>query len=404
MRGVGSFVVIFLNKYFSRRLMIFISLIFMFAFCILSLFLNFFTFFIFTFFANFFSGVADPLIQDNLCELLPTKFRGFFMSFQTISSPLSQVTNSLILKSLNSENNQDSLFKIQIIISCILFIFSLISIFLYEDSPKYLILKEDIEPAMIYLNKILQISHNKNEKDNMNINNIDEKRKEIIIMEINKGLNEEIESSFFDLFSRIFLRTTLAFTFIVILVRAVDDGLSAVLTLYISKIIKSENNELVGNIGKNINLLGLLGPIVSGILIEIPFLGRKSSLFGSIILVIIFFICLYIHLNGFVIWLGLITIFSNASTATVNTYLIETYPTIIRDTAVGYFSCINSIGAAVGGAIFMFSIRLDFNGPFYFQIISTIIQIFFIALLKYETYNKPLDNFEYKSSDEEKND
>ena len=394
MRAVGSVVVMFLNKYFSRRLMIFISLANMIGFSLLTIiYLNFLTFFIFIFFGNFFSGIVDPLNQDILCELLPTKFRGFFMSFQNISSPLAQVTSFSILKNMIMDNNNtSSLYKIQIITTIILFIFSLISIIIYEDSSKYLILKGDIEPAMVYLKKLLPD----------NDNNIDDRRKEIIIIELNKGINEEIDSSFSDLFNKLFLKTTLAFLFIVILVRVIDDGLSAILTLYISKIIKSKENEKVGNIGQNINLLGVLGPIVSGFLIEIPCLGRKISLLGTIILAIIFYICLYFHLTGFVVWLGLITIFSNSSTATVNTYLIETYPTKIRDTAVSFFSSINSLGMAIGGAVFMYLINLNFNGPFYFQIVSTIIQISLIPLLKYETYNKPLDKFEYVITEEEK--
>jgi len=388
LRAIGCFSLIFLIKCFSRITLIFFSLTIIFLLKFLATInFTFFTYLIFIIFGCFCAGMVDTINTDILCESLPIKFRGFFMCLVCLGSPLSQVFHFVLLNISYSDNENN--FQIVLFGGCIIILLlSIIVILTFEDSARNLILREDLYKAHSQLEKFLTPPRP-----------LTPQEKNTLYEQMHYGLNNKHDKKIDSLFTPMFLRTTLLFIGILTCFKSADDGLSAVLTLYIQKINNTDDHNFIGLEGIKINLIGTLGPIVSGILVEIKTLGRKLTLIISSLLILIFYIFFRINVNNYILWLGLITIFCNSGTSTCITFVTETYPTIFRDVSEGFFNCISAVGSLIGNLVLLNLFNFYEIAPFYFQIVNSIIAIVLVYFLKYETCQKALDIF----MDNEKN-
>lgn len=382
LRAFGCFSLIYLIKCFSRQALVISSLLIILSLSVLvTLSFNFWTYLAFVIFSCFSAGIIDPINSDVLCESLPIRLRGFFMCFFCLGSPLSQTIHFIFLHKIYAESKSN--FQIVLLAGAfIILLFSIVIILLFEDSPRNLILREDLYKAHSQLEKLLKPPRA-----------LSDSEKNTLYIQMHYGLNNRLSKNFSSIFSPLFLRTTLLFIGIVICFKSADDGLSAVLTLYIRKILGTTDDNLIGLEGIKINAIGSLGPLVSGVLVEIKYLGRKITLMISAVLLLLCFVLFQVNLSNYVIWLGLLNVFCNASTSNVVTFITETYPTIFRDVSEGFFNCLGAAGSLIGNLAYMGLFTLGAEAPFYFQIGNSIISIVLVYFIKYETCRKELDVF-----------
>jgi hypothetical protein len=397
--GLGSFTLIFISRYFpqSRKLVIFISFILILISCLInSILFNFYTYFVFFIFGCFFSGLTNPINQNILCEFLPVKLRGFFFCLSNLGKPLAKLTHYLLIKIIYDENKINSMNLLQGICTGIFFIFGTAAFILLRNSPRNLIISNDEETSFEILNKMLP-----------KIKSLKSYEKNIIIKESSKGLNDKSIGYISELFGSLFLNSTLIFSGIIFLIKFFENGFSSILISFIKDLILlrktlsvnsntavtviSNENEVIEKIQFVLMILGLFGPFLSGIFIEIKYLGRKFTLLSSIFLLLFSYILLHINPTNSEIWLGFSLILSDISFYCILTLITETYSTIIRDIALGYIYTIISFSAISGFLIFIVLYDLSKMGPFYFQIASSILSIFLISFITYETCNKDLD-------------
>jgi hypothetical protein len=400
--GLGSFSLMFIAKFFpqSRRLIIFFSLIMIFFSCLLnSIYFNFYTYLIFLILGYFFSGLAYPINSNILCESLPLKSRGFIFCLSHIGKPIAKFTHYFLIKIIYNEKEVNSINIIMGICTGVLFISGSLGIILLRNSPRNLIITNDSEASFEILNKML--------RENKALKNHD---KNIIIKEMNKGINDKSIRNISELFGKIFINPTLIFTAIIFLIKFFENGFYSILIYYIkdSIINKSpsaniENENIIFEDMKFIIIiLSVFGIIFSGILIEIIHIGRKFTLLSSIFLLLLSYFLLQINPTNIKIWIGFTSILTDISYYCLITLITETYSTVIRDIAMGFIHLIIAISSGFGILAFIGLYNLSKIGPFYFQIASSIINIFLISLVSYETCNKNLDdftNYNYNNTD-----
>ena len=381
-KAIGSFSLVFLIKNFKRETLVLFSVIVLFFLnLLLSIYFNLITYMIFVGVGCFFAGLIDTINTEVLCEILPIRFRGFFMCILTIGSPLSQVTHFVIVNNFYDTNENN--FKYSLMTGTfIIFAITFIVIFLFQDSPRNLLIREEEHLAYSILEKLL-----------IDRNCLTFTEKEVLFNELRFGLNIKFKKELKSLFSEIFFKTTFIFMGLVLSVKCIDDGISSILTLYLQKILNTNDESKVAFNGIKVNSLGLLGPIFAGLLVEINFLGRKITLIITTILIILSFSLFHLNLSNFTLWLGFINVFCNASTSNLMTFITETYPTVVRDISQGYFNSLSGIGSLIGNIVFINLFKVGFEFPFYFQIINGFFAICLIILIKNETSRKPLDTF-----------
>ena len=391
-KAIGCISFIFLTKSFSRQTFITISLIIIFALNVLvSVSFNLWTYLAFIILGCFCSGIIDPINSDVLCETLPIRLRGFFMCVFSLGSPFSQTLHFIFLNKIYVEskgNFQEALFAG----SFLILLLGLFIILFFEDSPRNLILREDLIKAHSQLEKFLNPTRS-----------LTDSEKNILYTQMHYGLNNRLSKCISSIFSPLFLRTTLLFIGIVVCIKSIDDGMSAVLTLYIQKILGSNDDNLIGLEGIKINAFGMLGPIISGVLIEVKYLGRKLTLMISAILLLLCYVLFQVNIANYILWLGLLTVFCNSSTSNLVTLITETYPTILRDISEGFFNCVSALGSLIGNLVFLSLFKLNNNAPFYFQIGNGFVSLILVFFIKYDTCQKQLDVFTNNNDSEEEN-
>jgi len=379
-RAFGCFTFIFIVKSFSRRTLIFFSLSIIFSLNVLiTIKLNLWTYLAFLIFGCFCAGIIDPITLDVLCESLPIRLRGFFMCLYSLGAPLSQTSQFIFLKIIYDESKNN--FQMVLLTGTLLILLLIILIIIFfEDSPRNLIVTEDLSRAYSQLEKMQNPPRS-----------LTDSEKNTLYTQIHYGLNNLVIKDFSSIFSPLFLRTTLIFIGIIICFKSVDDGISAVLTLYLQKILGTSDQKLIGLDGTKIYLISSLAPLLSGVLIEIKFLGRKFTLMITAVLLLISYFLFHVNLSNYILWLGLLNVFTNSSSCIVFTLITETYPTKLRDISEGFFSCIGAIGSLIGNMAFMSIFKLGMNAPFYLQIGNSIISLVLVYFIKYETCQKELD-------------
>lgn len=384
-RGLGSFVLIFLK--FKRTTIVYVCIgVIVFLNILISAYFVLWTYFIYNIVGCFLAGLIDPINSDILCESLPINFRGFFMCMFTFGSALSQLVHFAMVNRIYREA-ENNFHEVLFCGTLIMFFISLIVVFNLKDSPRNLLLRDEVDQAHIQLENFFSPSRK-----------LTNHEKVTLYQQTHFGLNFRLEKNLKSLFDPVFIKITVLFIGIVLSFKAIDDGISSILTIYIQKITKTNDDVLISNEGIKINCLGLLGPILSGMLVEFKTFGRKIGLFITGCLIFLSYVLFTFNLSNFSLWLGFINIFCNASTSIIITIVTETYPTVFRDVSEGFFNSMISIGSLLGSIIFLNLINLNFNAPFYFQIANSLIGLVLVMFIRYDTCRKQLDHYQNENS------
>jgi len=430
----------YLNGYvlskFRRRQIIINSYIAVFIFhTILSFVPNIIFFSISRFFIGFFLGLIIPISLNSLGEFLPIKNRAFILtsiwSFFSIGQGCNAIFMLIGMPNFEIDNMKYVIFSLNILI---IVAFVLNDNF-YIESPRYLLFKNENDDAFNFLNQMLiQINEEK----------LSDEEKDNIINENNKHKDNELkqESEYMILFSKKYFQTTILSIGITFILSFLFYGILLISTLSMkdfnsmnNPIIKNNTislninntiNDYINNTDKNIikNLgneqlnktnnykkillsqiisafISMFGCLIGGSLSEIQYFGRKkTTYYGFIISCICLILILLIGKDFFT---ELYSIYLTSTIVSFNvylTYIVEVYPTKVRDISSGFlFGCLR-IGGFISQFIYLSMNKIHFLFPYFFSFLMALLGAFFTYKLPYETCNQPLD-FSFDSEEKE---
>jgi MFS family permease len=387
--GLGSFVLGSLTNNWTRTFTInlFMSILAL-TNIILSYCSNYILFGIVRFISGLCLGILVPVSLNLLTECLPIYFRAFILTSVWLGYFFGQVILEVIMlfvmPNLETVNITPTLLYSSIIpIICFLMCF-----FFLEDSPRNLILRNQQTEGIKILEKITG-------------SKIDNSTKENIIKKIKEGVNKEFSSDFKEIFNSKYLCLTILLSIIWLYNSFILYGPSVVSTLTLKSlgVVKHQSNKTIILEMIKINLFCFPGCILSGLLCEVNFLGRKKSTILVYLLGLISLILLIIFHNSYSLFFGLTQAFLDMGFTISTVYSCEVYPTKIRDRAMGFLYFCTRLGGTLSQFLYLFLNDFGIWIPYYVTIAFVIVNLTLTISLPYETYGKNLD-FEYESKNE----
>ncbi len=147
--------------------------------------------------------------------------------------------------------------------------------------------------------------------------------------------------------------------------------------------------------------VSMFGCVIGGALSELSFFGRKKTVYiGFIICCICCFLILIIGKDFFTELYSIYLTFVLVSFNVYLTYIIEVYPTRLRDISSGFlFGCLR-VSGFLSQFFYLSMNHIHFLFPYYFSALIAFLAAFFTYKLPYETYNQPLDHTYDNRNDE----
>ncbi len=384
--ALGSSISGYLTSYLGRiKVLKTCSLTFLIFHFIMSFFLQSTLFFICRFIIGFALGIHVPIMINLLGEYVPSNSRGFRLqliyAFFAIG-PLFMVIVSLFIMPQLETSQLRNVLLICELLPITAFI---INIFFLYDSPRHMLIRGNKEKAFEIL-------------EDMNGNKLSNNDKDEIIKEItsswaNANIKED-DISISDLF-----KPKYYFTSIILII---EDFVAAVGCFGIAIVVTLSQHalNLEAAINDNYSILlselmvhvfDLFSTFVSAFLIENKSLGRKGSLMLSLGFQFTLAIPT-IHLRTFFSILNAIVLFFvNISSNILVAYIVEVYPTKIRDLSSGFHFMITMFSGLISQFLFLGASHINFRLPYYLLSLTCFIACVFVYLLPYETRGKHLD-------------
>ena len=347
-------------------------------------------------------GIIEPLIFNTFGEYLPIKFRGFLLMnswfFYTLAVFLENIIALKIMPYLESEFLQRYLLVINIF-----FILNfIVNYFILNDSPRNLIIKS-IQEKNFYEreSKIQEALKILNSMNKIPLSKIDEQK--LISQLYNLSSNKsKTNSSFKELFSQKYLRTTYIGIFIFFVYSCGYFGFYIISTLTLEILNKKENEKIVENINKNSNkdilisqiyiaFFDLLGSFVGGFLAEIRSIGRKGVIWIFMLLNAITLIPSCINVSLYNIFFTVSITSSAIYGDMLITYISEIFPTKLRDISSSFFLTSHRISGFLSQFLFLGLFKINYKLPFIFGSLLNILGLITIFRLPYESIGRPLD-------------
>ena len=303
----------------------------------------------------------------------------------------------------------------------------------FIESPRYLLLKHENENAFELLNNMLV---------SINEEKLTEEEKEDLINEINRHEEDEKKkiNQFTSLFSEKYFQTTILSIGIMFIISFLLYGILVVSTLTMKEFntLKNsiiENNTTIINpnntfydklmnnttiekpikihskkqsnypkilIGQIISaFVSMFGNLIGGALCEIQYFGRiKTTYIGFITCFICSTLILFIGQDFFTELYSVFLTFILVSFNVYLTYVVEVYPTKLRDISSGFlFGCLRMSGF-LSQFVYLSMNKIHFLFPYFFSFLMALLGAFFTYKLPYETCNQPLD-FSFDSEEKE---
>ncbi len=204
--ALGSLSISYLCSKFERVTILNACILFVTLFSVLmGLVKNFIAFTIFRFFIGVFLGIGVPMQFCIVTESLPIFLRSFSITIIWVTFAFGTLFQLWVFQIIMPDLNSDGLNEALLYLSIPNFIFSLIYLFLLNDSARNLIMNKHVEEGF----KILESIH---------MDKFDEEQKQKIIDEIelseNKHYKDKDSNTFLALFSVKHIRTTILLMFI----------------------------------------------------------------------------------------------------------------------------------------------------------------------------------------------
>ena len=325
-------------------------------------------------------GVIVPVSLNLLSEFLPDTSRAFCLTGIWIFFSLGQGFQALIIL-IGMPNLEETNMKYVLFTLSLFIVIALMSNhYFITESPNYLIINRNYEEAFDIIDKMLiekgeEIMVLEEKEDIMNEN-------KIMIEEKNnqKGDIEElfVESMYTTTLFTIILMFILSFLFYGII-------LISTLTmkqLNISDHITSNRKIITDQI--IVAFTSMPGNLIGGLMCEIKSIGRKRTICIGFIISTICLIMILIFHSYYTILYSVYLFFVNISFNVTLTYVVEVYPSELRDTSSGFlFSCLR-ISGFFSQYLYLALNNLYYMMPYYFSGLICLIAVWITVKLPYE--------------------
>ncbi len=395
--GLGSLITGFFTRRISRIALIYISLSLM---SLLHLCLCFikeiYVFSVCRFFIAFFIGIVIILELNILTEYLPVKFRSFMINtvwlFWGIGAIYFLFLCKIYIPSLDYKKDQperqQDFYGAILQLWIVLFLLIIFTFFFLNDSPRNLILTDELDKAKKILDYYTNGELTNEEFEQIKINLTTEGENQFY--ERSQGINE------------IFHPRIRVMTFLMMIIFFFISfgffGLNTVLA-DILKILftdeKSKQNVLKEKDPINsliiIHLTGSIGSVIGGAVSEIKWFGRKRTeivFFSCSIFFAVLSLFVLVELNVFI---GISLSFFQSAINIHITYTEEIYPTKIRDYSTGVMLGTTRIGGFLSQFAYMNILKGFFLYPIYFYIMILLLIIVLLCFLPSDN-RKALDS------------
>jgi MFS family permease len=328
-------------------------------------------------------GVLPPISQSRLLELMPLKHRGFWQTmcwgFSIIGALLMLYLMYIIMPDLE-ESQLPKLLKITCVFPLLCLIYNF---FCLEDGPINLILQNKEDKAFLILDSYCRKPLSTDQKKRI--------LKEVKCLSDNK----QYQGTIAELFSSEFFRTTILMLCVNSIISSILNGMPLVLSLTI------EHLGIEGNQKRNredvikgqiiIFALSLFGPIIGGILTELPILGRVRSTSLIFIFGLLSTILSLLFMQFFEFFNGLAFLASQTTLFIVNLYISEIFPTKLREQALSFFQIFSRAIIIIVQFLYLELNYVHYLAPYYLNLILFGVGAALIELLPYETYGQNID-------------
>lgn len=380
LKFIGSLITGYLAIFIKRLTVIYICSSFLTILTLLhSLFISFPLLIFYRVLIGLFCGIVEPLAMNLLCECLPIRMRGFFLSSVWGGFVMGQlIVNGIMLRTM--PNFESSGLAVTFMFSAIISLFCLVFAYLMiRESPRYDLINKNYESAF----ETLALLKNKEFFTN-------DVRSIIIIESKNNPTNIEESTDFIDLFTPSLRYTTLVLTFLNLLGNLLNDGPVIIMAQFLHSINKTTEGDTLSQLILG-NVLSFISIYCLGLMIEVKFLGRKYTLFSGFILLVPIIIPILIIPKYAFIFYGIYQFLVNNANL-IQVYTSEVYSTKVRNFASGYVNAVGYMGSAASQYIFLYLYGINMFLPFHFMIGVSVASAIFCLFLKVETYHKPLDS------------
>lgn len=373
-------------------------------------------------------GLSVPLLNNSLAEILPINNRAFALIFVWIFFVFAQlfypISMTFLMPKLESSNLPD-VFKLGTTAISILLILTLL---LFEDSPRNLLIIQQYDQAFNILESLLKqklsrrtkrvlIESSKsdvlNKKNGMDpIENV-----EANLQESNHNILHESQydscptentgKSIIKQLSKIFDREKyLALTLITATLWCINAiifyGPSLILTLTIQKIDNMENpdeiSESISRYSTDVfktlyfySTASLFCLLLSAVMAELTFFGRKNTLICSYAVSTVISALIIVFPQSFKILIGILSLFASVGFNVIGSFSSELFSTDVRDSAIGFFFFCNRIGAVSSQFVFLVLFNVYYLLPYILLSVLCLAATFLSILYPFDTLGKPLD-------------
>lgn len=382
--GIGSLFTGYLTLLWQRRFILIMGLTIIFLGNMFAVIQNYYILLLSRSVIGFSLGVILPITMNNLVEILPSKWRSFWMIADTFFFSIGAILSCSFLYMLYPSINYFFL-----ALSIPSFLVCAVYVSFYKENPRYLILNGEHEKGFETIEKYMNGGKPLNEGERVQI-----------IKGVDFGMNKEVKlwGKFYFMFKRYF-KITLILTSIWILYSIMING--GVFSLFLGLSHSSSfiiEDEADAKFKDTFNIFVIfyavfgVSVVLSGLITEIRCIGRKFTIFiGFIISTLVSFL---IIVEGFGngIFFGLGAFFVNLSFNAINSYSIEIYPTRVRDFATGYLQFISRISGFCSNLAALYIFNYYSNWMFYLNMFIGITGIICTFMLPFDTYEKDLDS------------
>lgn len=383
--GLGHFFIIFLKRKFDRRTIILYCLVTINIFRIISIFtLNIVFFSIIRFANGVLLGISIPICLNILSEYLPMKNRTLILNSVHGGFYVGNIFLLVIMIIVMPNFEENMIVTILLCVWFLTFVVTIAFIFLLDDSPRNLILNNQVNKGISIYRNILKsygavLSNSKKDEIVQFINNSNKHVKEITFSQIySKKFNNCV------ILSCLWFGNSL-----------LREGLKLIFTETLKYLNLASNTNIIRN---QIYLsLGCLVCIVIFSVISEHKLSLKISMIVCLGISFIFTILGVIfvkHLNIFICFT--IAFIVTANTA-ICTYTQFYYSTIMRDAAFGVFNFYKRLGGVISQFLFMGLLGLNTLIPYYLA--ASLVGINIFATFFLEDINN--DMFDQQKDDDE---
>ena len=380
--AIGSFFVGMLTKNFNRRIPILISLSIYSLFSILVvLYEEFYWISLCRFIIGFCVGIISSLYLSNLSEYLPIYYREVTIGIVLCSYILGILFYVLIFKLFMPNYQNFTQWKIiLIVISLPCLISTIYSMFIVRDSARLLLNKDYFNDGITEIRRLTIETDFK-----FTIGDEENLKREVKINKLKK-----IDFSLIILFSDKFIRLTMVNLFLMVITSAtyVSNFFSLPLILYKQQ---KNHSELFMEIilAQSVSIPAI---ILASLLATLPSMGRKYTISTGLFICVIVAGFTSIFRSGVLVCCTLINFFIFSSYFLSKVYIIESFPSKLRDQGMSVIFVTARIAESISPSICEITFNWLSYGPILW--IGTLCLIGTIAsfLIPFETRGQAIDS------------